>query len=282
MYSEAIVAFLHRIPQSNQDAVPLSQLVGDANTDVLLGYALMLQTIGVVSIDSAQNIKATSQTAKYTLESIASFTEHNLTWVDDWKTRGVHRQDTGVFQNGATLLSELENRRIQLLEIPTPSRYEEVVQVLIKRTNLETGQSEFLMQYDANAGQYQFIGGRRSPNDTSLESAAIREIEEEVSNDLVFSQDYQLTCIIPEMIVSATLSPTFGALTQYHFTVYHLSHLKQDIILQDNDCWVAIEDVLSGQIHADDENFTTDNSMYQQMNRLVEGGLANLADSFRI
>ena len=283
MYSDAIMAFLRRIPQSNQDAIHLELLADGENADVLLGYALMLQTIGIVTIDEQYNIKATSQTAKYTLESIISFTENNLTWVDDWKTRGVHRDDTGALQNGATLLSELENRRIKVLEKASPSRYEEVVQVLIKRTNPQTGQAEFLMQYDANADQYQFIGGRRSPNDATLEIATIREIEEEVSNDLVFAGDYQLRCVIPELIVEATLSPTFGALTEYHFTVYHMTNLTQDIVLQDNDRWVAVEQIISGDIHVGERVISSsDNSMYQKMNQLITGGLANLADSSRI
>jgi len=283
MNSEHIAAFLRLIPQSNQDAVPISELTNETDCDILLGYALMLQTIGIVQIDLTGKIKATSQTAHYTLHSIASYAENDLRWIDDWKTRGVHRQDNGFLQNGATFLHELESRRLAALEKPAPSRSEEVVQVFIKRSNPDTGEAEFLMQYDANADQYQLIGGRRSPDDESLEIAIIREIEEEVSNTLVYGRDYQLDVILPDMAVAPTLSPTFGAFTEYHFTVYHMTDLKQAIELQDGDAWVALDSVLSGVVDANGKQvIASDNSLYQQMDRAIKGGLGNLPDSFSI
>lgn len=283
MNSEHIAAFLRQIPQSNQDAIPIKQLADDVHTEMLYGYALMLQTIGIVKIDDAQQIKASSQTAKYTLHCIASYVENDLQWVDDWKTRGVHRLDGGMLQNGATFLHELELRRVSILDTPAPSRNEEVVQVLIKRTNPNTGHPELLMQYDENADRYQLIGGRRSPDDENSEIAIIREIEEEVSNTLVYNKDYQLAAILSDMAVEPTLSPTFGAFTEYRFTVYHMTHLKQDIELQDGDDWVAVENVLSGMVNANgQEVIAADNSLYQQIDRAIEGGLRNLPDSLRI
>lgn len=281
MVAEHIVAFLRHIPQSNQDAITLESIVAEGNPDTLYGYALMLQTIGIVQIDSQRRIKAQSQTAKYMLTSLASYVENDLRWIDDWKTRGVHREATGVLQNGASLLHELETRRMNLLETPSPSRVEEVVQVLIKRTNSETGEAEFLMQYDANADQYQFIGGRRSPHDATLQDAVVREIDEEIANTLTFGDDYQLDLILPDMVVAATLSPTFGALTEYHFTVYHMRNLTQEIDLQADDAWVSVNQVIIGKVEVDNQIVTAnDASLYQQINAEIKGGLVNLADSF--
>lgn len=283
MNSQTIIAFLRRIPQSNQDAVPIEDITSNGDHDALYGYSLMLQTIGLVQITDERQIKASSQTAKYTLESLASYVGHNIRWIDDWKTRGVHRQEGNLLQNGATLLYELEQRRLNLLNKPEPSRREQVVQVLIKRNNPLTHEAEFLMQYDANANQYQFIGGRVSPNDETLEIAIIREIDEEIFNTLYFPQDYQLSLLLPNMVVEATLSPTFGALTEYHFTVYHMTHLRQDIKLEKYDAWVPISEVLSGTVNANKRTITTtDNSLYQQMNASISGGLAQLTDSFSI
>lgn len=283
MNSQTIVAFLRRIPQSNQDAVPIESITSNGDHDALFGYSLMLKTIGLVQVTDGTYIKASSQTAKYTLESLASYVENDIRWVDDWKTRGVHRQEGDLLQNGATLLYELEQRRLNLLDKPEPSRREKVVQVLIKRNNPQINESEFLMQYDSNANQYQFIGGRVSPNDDTLEIAIIREIDEEIFNTLYFPKDYQLSLLLPGMVVEATISPTFGALTEYHFTVYHMTHLKQDIKLQKYDAWVPISEVLSGKVRANERTITsTDNSLYQQMNRQIRGGLAQLADSFSI
>lgn len=283
MKQETIADFLRRIPQSNQDAMRIEDLSSDSHREVLYGYTLMLRTIGLVQINDDLMIKATSQTAKYTLESLASFVENDIHLVDDWKTRGVHRNGGGLLQNGATLLYQLEQRRLELLDDPSPSRREEVVQVLIKRSNPETGEAEFLMQYDSNADQYQFIGGRRSPNDETLEIAIIREIDEEIFNSLRYQQDYQLSLLLPDMVVEATLSPTFGALTEYHFTVYHMTHLTQDIQLQKFDAWVPVSSVLSGTVNAEGRTImANDNSLFRQMNHSIPGGLAQLTDSFSI
>ncbi|MEL6524936.1 MAG: NUDIX hydrolase [Chloroflexota bacterium] len=282
MNATNIATFLRAIPQSNQDAVHIADLVDNANMDVCVGYVLMLQTIGVVTLTEQGMVKATSQTAKYTLESLASYAERDLRFVDDWKTRGVHRTDEGAFQNGATFLHELETRRLQLLDKPTPSRTEQVAQVLIKRTNPETEQPEFLMQFDENAQQFQLIGGRRSPNDATMQVAIIREIDEEVANSLRFGVDYKLALLIPDMATEPTLSPTFGALTEYHFTIYHMTDLRQPIVLQPEDAWVPIDDVIHGQVQMGDEIVTaTDDRIYRQMDELIDGGLAGLPDSFR-
>ncbi|MEO1162922.1 MAG: NUDIX hydrolase [Chloroflexota bacterium] len=282
MNATNIATFLRAIPQSNQDAVHIADLVDITNVDISIGYVLMLQTIGVVTLTEEGMVKATSQTAKYTLESLASYTERDLRFVDDWKTRGVHRTDEGAFQNGATFLYELETRRLHLLDKPTPSRTEQVAQVLIKRTNPETEQPEFLMQFDENAQQFQLIGGRRSPNDATMQVAIIREIDEEVANSLRFGVDYKLALLIPDMATEPTLSPTFGALTEYHFTIYHMTDLRQPIILQPEDAWVPVDEVIHGRVHMDDEIVTaTDDRIYRQMDKLIDGGLAGLPDSFR-
>lgn len=282
MNTPNIATFLRAIPQSNQDAVHIADLVDDASVDVFVGYALMLQTIGVVTLTEQGMVKATSQTAKYTLESLASYAERDLRFVDDWKTRGIYRTDEGAFQNGATFLHALETRRLQLLDNPTPSRTEQVAQVLIKRTNPETKQPEFLMQFDDNAQQFQLIGGRRSPNDATIQDTIIREIDEEVANTLRFGIDYQLALLLPDMVVEPTLSRTFGALTAYHFTIYHMTDLRQPITLQPEDAWVPIEDIIHGRVHMDDDVVTaTDDHIYGQMDTLIDGGLTSLPDSFR-
>lgn len=282
MKSTVIAAFLRAIPQSNQDPVAMRELATTDTQDMLFGYALMLQTMGMVTIDENRRIKASSQTAKYTLESLAAYEESGLRWIDDWKTRGIYRTDEGVFQNGATFLHELETRRLQLTTTPVPSRQEEVAQVLIKRTNPQTGQPEFLMQFDANAQQYQLIGGRRSPNDPTMQATMIREIDEEISNPLRYGVDYTLTLLIDDLVTKPTLSATFGALTEYHFTVYHMTDLRQPIALQPDDAWVPVSEVIHGQVSTTEGVVTaTDDRIYRKMDQHIRGGLANLPDSFR-
>lgn len=279
--SKNLAAFLRRIPQSNQDAQSLAALAGDLEPKLIEGYLLMLQTLGVVRSDNG-GIKASSQTAKYMLESLATYVENGQKLVDDWHTRGVYREEEGVFQNAATLLFEMEKRRIALQDNPPPSRREEVAQVLIKRTNPETEQAEFLLQYDKNADQFQLIGGRHKELDGAIEVTMVREIEEELADNLKVSDDYELVLVIDDLSPAASLSPTFGALTEYHFWVYHMRGLKQELRLQANDAWVSLEDVLSGQVHWQGRIITANPELYRLMNERLEGGLAALEDSFSI
>lgn len=281
MSPQNIAKFLRAIPQSNQDAIALDKLATEASIGQLHGYALLLETLGAVTIDDNLNIKAASQTAKYMLHSLASYVENNQQLIDDWKTRGVYRRDAGTLQSGATLLYEMEKRRLSLFDNPTPSRIEEVAQVLIKRKNPETGQAEFLMQYDNNADQFQFIGGRRSPNDATLLDTVIREIDEEVVDSLVYQEDYQLELVVDDLTIEATLSPTFGALTEYHFYVYHLTGLHKPLTLQDNDKWVHVSEVISGEVNHNGKTVTSNNNaMYQQIDHTLNGGLEAITDSF--
>lgn len=283
--SAQLAAFLRRIPQSNQKALSIEELAEGENVTLLRGYSLMLQTLGVIKQNGNNCIQASSQTAKYLLESLAFFVEAGEPIISDWETRGVYRDATsGPLQNAATFLYEMEKRRIAVLGEPHPSRNEEVAQVLIKRTNPETGKAEFLLQYDKNAGQFQLIGGRRKISDASLEETIVREIEEELQDDLRFQQHYELVAIARNLSPEPSLSPTFGALSKYHFWIFHMRGLKQPLQLQANDQWVPIDDVLQGRvIKKNGETIESANdAIYKLIDEVIEGGLANLEDSFSI
>lgn len=279
--SNTLAAFLRRIPQSNQDAKGLEALAEDIDISLLEGYLLLLQTLGVVQVNQGL-VKASSQTAKYMLESLANFVENGQRLVDDWHTRGVYREEKGVFQNAATLLYEMEKRRIALQGNPPPSRREEVAQVLIKRTNPETSRAEFLLQYDKNANQFQLIGGRHKAIDGEIVVTMVREIEEELADDLKVSHDYVLDLVIDDLSPAPSLSPTFGALTEYHFWVYHMRGLKQALSLQENDAWVSLDEVLAGKVHWNGQVVEANPEIYLLMNQALERGLAGLEDSFSI
>lgn len=285
LMSQQLADFLRRIPQSNQNAQALASLADGLDVSLLQGYILMLKTIGLVKIDAHNQIQATSQTAKYTLNSLASYVEADLRWIDDWKTRGVYRLDErDPLQNGATLLHALDRRRAHQLTNPPPSRHEKVAQVLIKRVNPHTGVPELLFQYDRNASQYQLIGGRHGDKDRDLLTTMIREIEEELADTLRYQVDYDLTLVVDALSPPATLSPTFGALTAYSFWIYHMTALDvHDLHLQPEDCWARIDDVLAGYVVGPDgQRVAFDRAdMYTLMDAALDGGLASLPDSFR-
>lgn len=285
MSNKYIVSFLRQIPQSNQDAQTVHCLMNNQLDDieiaVLYGYAQLLHTLGMVNFEvDTGMIRARSQTAKYALNSLASYVENDLRIIDDWKTRGI---GDNILHNGASFLHALEMRRLIYEANPTPSRQEKVAQVLIKRNNPLTGEPELFFQYDDNARRYQLIGGRWSPQDgNNLQQTMIREIEEELpANHLIHGRDYQLQLLIADFSPPATLSPTFGALTEYHFHIYHMTHLNQPLKLRPGDRWVPVYQVRQGIIIGEDGmDYHLDTAIYAAMDASIAGGLAALISSF--
>lgn len=285
--TEWLVQFLRSIPQSNQDARRLAELAGAESGSKeraqLHGAALLLRTLGIVEFDpETEMIRASAQTAKYALESLASYVEHQLPVVGDWKTRGVLRDpEGGILQNGATLLHALELRRMALLPNASPSRVERVAMVIIKRSNPSTGAPELLFQWDRNARQFQLIGGRWRESDGPDPLHTIeREIAEELEPaDMVHGQDYHLNLLIPALQLPPSLSPTFGALTTYEFWIYHMTELARPLRLQAEDQWLALADVLTGTVLIEGEavHFARQD-LYHAIDEAC-GGIAALTDT---
>lgn len=281
--SSELAQFLRHIPQSNQDAQPLEAVLPGVSPEFLRGAISVLKTLGAVKMDAEGRIQASSQTAKYFLMSLASYAESEVPIVEEWRTRGVYPDGTrNPLQNAATLLHAIETRRSALLPEAPAVRNEQVAQVLIKRTNPQTGKGELLFQFDSNAKQYQLIGGRRKDSDPDLRFTMIREIEEELADDLQHAMHYQLECIISGLQLPPIISPTFGALTSYRFEIFHMTGLQQALKLQPEDVWVPISQVLSGYVIDDDGHkipFSADD-LYQLMNSTLHDGFEGLASSF--
>lgn len=285
--NQAIAQFLRDIPQSNQDKQTLQTTYGHNNSDqihMLCGIAKVLTMLGVVCLDeheeTAQSlIRASSQTAKYTLMSFADYFERDAILIEDWKTRGIQEN---VLANGASFLHRLEHDRVKRFENTTPSRYVKVAQVLIKRINPETNQHELLFQFDHNANQYQLIGGRWSEKDgDDLKVTIIREIEEELPlNHLPYSETYEVTNLIDNLTIEGAISTTFGALTHYTFSIFHMVGLKVPLKLQPEDHWVPISMVLNGIVTVDNMDYPfTSPEIYIRINDALPDGLMGLAVS---
>lgn len=284
---EQLADFLRAIPQSNQNATFIHELVAEEQSDLAacaVGCAYFLKVWGLVSFDEDnRQIQATSQAAKYALNSLAEFIENDLSAIQDWKTRGVNRDvEAGPFQNGATFLALLDAYRLHAQKDPKPSRQEKVAQVLIKRTGPQSGQPELLFQFDRNAHQYQLIGGRWRESDGPVINTIVREIEEELEgNQLVVDKTYSLNLIADDLVPELVLSPTFGALTEYHFWFYHMVDLAEPLTLQSDDRWVPVEQIMRGAVITEDgEHYPfQNNDIYQRINEIIPGGLASLQDS---
>jgi hypothetical protein len=284
---DVICHFLLHIPRSDSESLPLTRLMLKdrlETSEMLIGCAWMLRLWGMVEFDTEQQtISARSQTAKYALNSLAASLQADLLLVENWKTRGVEEHP---FHNGASFLYAIEQRRLEAAVPATPSRRERVAQVLICRRRPHQEQ-ELLFQYDPKARQYQLIGGRWSPRDGEshdLHRTIVREIEEELpANTLIYGRDYQLELITSNLTPPPSLSPTFGALTEYHFHIYYLHNLLRPLILGNDDCWVPVSQIRAGGVLNDQgERIAFDRAdLYQEIEATIPGGFDSLADSVR-
>ncbi len=279
--NERIAAFLRHIPQSNQPSASFNEICDPSDVETMRGVAFALQIFGMVLVEG-DTVKANSQTAKYTLNSLAESLLSGQPIITDWQTRGLKEHPLA---NGASFLALLEEQRLKQNPDAMPSRLERVAQVIIKRTNPTSGKPELLFQFDRNAHRYQFIGGRYSPRDhDDMYQTMIREISEELpANTLQVRQDYQLTLLVDALKTASIISPTFGALTQYAFTLYHMHDLLKPLKLDYSDRWLPIEDVLNDTVRDDSGELLpfSNHGIYPQMDAQV-GGFVNLMDSVRM
>lgn len=286
--NQAIAEFLRQIPQSNQPKKAICNIHPSAKSEgdlqVLFGVIRMLVIFGIVSIESKETIgqsliQASSQTAKYALMSIADYFDRDATIITDWKTRGI--QDN-VLSNGATFLQALEQARLERFEDIPPSRYVKAAQVFIKRINPDSGKHELLFQFDANANQYQLIGGRWSEKDgDDLEVTIVREIDEELPlNAIPYPDSYKLELLLENFAVEGIISSTFGALTHYTFWFYQMTDLACDLKLQPEDKWIPIEMVLNGVVEHDGSDYPFANpDIFQRIDEALPHGLHGLSVS---
>jgi len=285
MNTKILQQLLLEIPQSNQEAQSIDDIAHriGITADEVRGAVMMLQLLGVVIFDDdIETVQATSQTGKYMLNSLANFTTLGMPIVTDWKTRGVIADQP--LHNGASLLWHLENARLSHRDEVQASRFERVGQVIITRQLEGTDEPEYLFQFDKNAQQYQLIGGRwRESDGEDLLYTIVREIEEEIPNsDMRYEVTYQLDCVIEKLIPPLTLSPTFGALTHYEFAIYHMHTLSTELNLSDDDLWIPLSQVLSGDVIGKDGKVYPFQSttIYDLINEQLPQGWAGLQSSF--
>ncbi|NOX64034.1 MAG: NUDIX hydrolase [Chloroflexi bacterium] len=239
-----LAAWLRAIPQSRHEPKPLESLPGGEIMGK--GLAAMLQVWGAVEI-SAKGVRAVSQPAYYFLHSLAAWAEEPGAVITDWSQERGAAQVTGL-EHGTSLVHFLERERLARNPNAAPIRSVAVAQILIIRPG---SPPVFLMQWDEQAQTYQLIGGRQKSDigwDEPIRKTAIREMEEELHGQVSYEAgDFDI-----EMLTAfqgpVRLSPSFGALSAYHFTFFRAFHLPP-LALGPGDRWVTRAEMLAGRTH---------------------------------
>jgi len=208
------------------------------------GVAVMLETWGAVELSDA-GIRAASQPAYYFLHSLAAWLETPGHVIEDWSEEHGARVSEGL-QHGTSLVFLLEQERLRRYPDAPAIRFTAVAETLIVRSGHPP---TFLVQWDDRAGQYQIIGGRQKEDQgwrEPIEQTAIRELEEELCYQISYEAgDFRLD-FLAEFQGDKRLSPSFSALTDYHFTFFHARALP-NITLCPVDRWVTRAEMLAGR-----------------------------------
>ena len=237
-----LARWLRAIPQSRYEPRPLQDLPGGEVFG--RGLAALLATWGAVDL-SAQGVRAASQPAYYFLHSLAAWAESGEAIVGDWSEVEGVRPDAGV-QHGSSLVFLMEQERLRRQPDAPAIRRTEVAEALVVRPGHPP---QFLVQWDARAGQYQVLGGRRKDDrdwQEPIEQTAIRELEEELHEQVSYAAGDFTLSFLASFEGNKRVSPSFGALTAYHFTFYQALNLPP-IELGADDRWVTRDEMLAGR-----------------------------------
>ncbi|HEY54562.1 MAG TPA: hypothetical protein G4N94_14025 [Caldilineae bacterium] len=267
-----LAAWLRAIPQSRHEPIPLRALPGG---DVIgRGLAAMLAVWGAVEL-SERGIRAVSQPAYYFLHSLAAWAETPGAVITDWSEEFGADKDEGL-RHGSSLVYLLEAERLSRIPDAAPIRFTPVAQALI----IQPGEPpRFLAQWDEQAGSYQVIGGRQRVNQDWIEpirDTIIREVEEELDDQVSFAAgDFDVEQLA-QFQGKTALSPTFGALTAYHFTFFRVTGLTS-LQLASSDRWLTRHELLSGRT-TDGESVRGDHIL--RLERTIGRRIDELPSSF--
>ncbi|MEV5416173.1 NUDIX hydrolase [Streptomyces albogriseolus] len=248
-----MAAMLECLAQQYEAAPVTVRELGDRSgltpteADILAPTVLaLLAAFGVLREETASDGTPTatviSPQAAYFLGSLAAYLRTGDVILDNWERAGAEAppyNDSQVLA-GPQFLYLAESRRLALNSDAVPLRQVDVVQVVIKTRHQSRGtRDQYLLQYDERARQYQLPGGHVRSSDANHRAAAIRELEEELAG-YVYRPDQD---VLTEIGVIEAVQPsrTYGAVTAYHVTFFHLKTDADRLLLGPGARWAPAD-----------------------------------------
>jgi 8-oxo-dGTP pyrophosphatase MutT (NUDIX family) len=288
--TEFVAGVLLAIPSCNASAVPIGQLYGDWSLNsgwtesAIAAVITILEVFDVLDVTHERIkdellVRAKSETAGYFLKSLADYIQTGNKLVANWEREGVgkHPERLVDLPSGPQFLYLVESIRTKHYGSLKPIRQAQVCVAIIKSVATGSNSTRYLVQYDADAGQYQLIGGRMRSTEKDAQITVQREIEEELAiNNLVCGRDYVAKRLAPEITVE-TLSSTFGAYSRYRLTFFHVEFKVNQLKLGPQDLWVTLDELRRGKTNSDDT--ITGSASIGELDQQLPGGLDALPAS---
>lgn len=286
-HSADIAKILKEVPSHDKDFITFEKVAKNLkrkkeDLENLFNYILTLTHFyGALSVETKSTIfktkiKSKSEISDYFLKSLSRYFEKNLTFVGDWERKGVigDMLMLPASLRGPQLVYLMEYRRTKELGDEIPIRKVDVSQCIIKARIDGVSDPVYLFQYDFKSYQYQLIGGMKRLGDKDDLSVMLKEIEEELDkNRYIYKKDFELEKLIDNFVFSE-LSNTFGAYSEYCFSIYHMKiKAEKGLTLGVSDKWVTLYEILNGKTK---EGERIGGQYLLEVDKLIPGGLEEL------
>jgi len=206
----------------------------EANTPYARGALDVLRLLGLVRLAGGK-FEPADEVAGMLIDSLRAHLADGVAVGIDWGDL-----DAEGFR-GVDLLRAIEAARVERVDEPTPGRIVQVTQGIIKARRGD--RDVYLMQFDAHAGRYQPVGGKKDPGDADTAEALRREMMEELGLDSLPGPDRCTLTLVKAGWRTTTISATYGIVTAYAMDFYHVDDLRFDIPIDADTHWISREEI---------------------------------------
>ena len=278
--------FLEAIPAEDAPPRALDELAAENEIDdqnLALAIAQMPLIFGALhcSVDERSGrllLRAKSEVARFFLKSLALYVRYGVGLIEDWERHTEAATGDALPLLGPDFVLAMERRRVFQYGLLEPIRTERPCQLVVKAFSRSRNTAVYLMQYDRFAQQYQLISGKPRIGESARDTIE-RAIRMKITPSfLVSGADYHLL-LLQEEVVTRQLSPTVGAFTEYHFSIFTAA-FKRPLSLGEFDRWVTEEELFFGRLEGGSET-PWNYHLARIANALDKGGLAALPPSFQ-
>jgi hypothetical protein len=254
MEANWVATALRTIPTIDEPHLPMAEVCGLASVpehcrddvgDAVLTILRALGVIDLIDVDGhAHLVRARSLVAGYLLASLAEYIERGNVILNGWNQPtgpgSLHQPSGGV--SGPDFLRFIEQQRVRLDPSAKPIRRTHDVHILIK-VHARRHNGRYLLQFDSRVRQYRLLGTRMGPRDGTLEDAAIRALEAELSD---FSFDHKIDKFVSLATANVLqLSTRYGVLTNYKLTFLQLISQRSSLPTDSTLRWVTGRELLA-------------------------------------
>ncbi|WP_433082449.1 hypothetical protein ACQP1P_01790 [Dactylosporangium sp. CA-052675] len=285
---DRLIAALDAVPAHDESPIAVDELSRRAGFDgaaaAVVGPVLLrlLGSFGVLrvaeSADGATLVKAAEPASTLFLRSYAEHLRTGRDLLDSWDRPVITDPPYPEQQalSGPQFLHLIERRRLRAGNDARALRRTEVAQVVISR-HIKGRPHEYLLLHDEKARQYQLPGGRRRPGDRDAADIAVRELQEELP-DFEFDPDRDRLVRLGSTRATA-VSRTFGVITEYDLTIFHLRSTRTGLPSGPGGTWVDGKVLLTENSTVN--GLSTNLLGLRTVDKDLPGGVCGLEPSFQ-